>query len=331
MYIVRILVIFVFLLFGASTFADVSPKIPTFQDQVIEAIVRASYGEPNLLDNILAKKGFPPPQDYYSFSRLVWRSFELNDAYETWPEIVKLETAYVMAEAAVSGSGNRLLQDIAQDIKQNHNIAISQEPELQSYFTELSILLQPFKQPEKYVFTILTVKEVQNARQRLDPQVQRTIDIISKYAPAFPGGTVRAMGRCCAIPEKRAFEIMRESSSIREALALAISTGTLPPELLARVSRLLLFAIDNNIAVEQELKDQHTAELDRERERIAEEKYRNKYEFWGLGAGILGSEALRNSRSSFGSKPNGSSTNNRWTENIKQTYRPTYRPPARGR
>jgi hypothetical protein len=327
MYIARILVIFVLLLFGASTFADVSPRISTFQDQAIEAIVRSSYGEANLLDNILMKKGFPPSKDSNISSRLAWISFVLNDAYETWPEIVKLETAYVMAEAAIPGSGDNLLRDIALDIER-HNKAISLEPALQSYYTEMSFLLQPFNQPKKYACAILSVSETQNARQRLDSRVQRTIDIISKYAPAFPGGSVRAMDRCCKISEKKAFEILRESPSIREALALAILTGTLPPELQARVSRLVLFAIDNNIAIEQELMDEHKLELDieRNREREAMETNRKAYEAFGLGA-ALGLGTFKKPKATFDDLRQGFSPKDSWTVKPRtEPYRPRPRP-----
>ena len=72
------------------------------------------------------------------------------------------------------------------------------------------------------------------------------------YTPLFPGGPINAMARCCSISEKSAYEILRESSSIENAIEKAIQRGKLPPSILGKLKLLYEYVRAHNIAIESE-------------------------------------------------------------------------------
>ena len=217
----------------------------SFITKKIEYFTSSITNDSNELDLILEKANFPPTSRKYVYYS-IWD-------YPSWSSIRKLETAYMMAEANKAGSGEKLLKDLAFEIAK-HNIAIVDEPGLKNYFpegkdtldkVERNIRIYKFKTPNK--------NEIKRLRDQIPKEITSAIETISKYAPSLAGGTTNAMAKCCNIAEEKAFEIIRNSSSIQEILEVAIKTGIKPPSMLERLKALFEFTKRYNKSIELEI------------------------------------------------------------------------------
>ena len=216
-------------------------------EERISTLMEALPNNGNELDALLMKKGFPPRYKVFYYFRDLWN-------FNEWPNIRKLETVYVMAEANKTGSGEKLLKDLAFEIANKHNIAIVDEPGLKSYFPEGKDTVKNIKNSKRnYKFKSLSDNKVDELRERLDLKIRSIIKAISIYTPSFPGGPINAMARCCSISEKTAYEILRKSSSIETAIEKAIESGKIPSSILSKLKLLYEYVRGNNIAIESEV------------------------------------------------------------------------------
>ena len=211
-----------------------------FVKEKIDRLSSIITSEINELDRILERKGFTQKSSFFSLE------------YSEWSNYRKLETAYLMAEAADKNSGIKLLKSISLEIA-DRNIAITKEKILQDFFPERENTREIGKNKDHFKFKELKNSKTKNLHTEIPKEVSQIIERISIYTPSVPGGTAIAMAKCCNISEKKAFEIIRKSSSLSQALEMAIRTGALPPSLLERLKALYNFTKRNNKAVEFEI------------------------------------------------------------------------------
>ena len=243
------LIILIIICINSTSKAGQSSELDTYILEKVISLTESISKDSDQLNSILEKKGFPPK----------WKVFYLFSSfsdYPEWPNIRKLETAYIMAELSKEGSGIKLLKDISFEIAIDHNIAISHENSLKIFFPkqEFTEELQNFKN-KKYSFSSMSDSELDKTRSEINPHIRTLIEVISQYVSQIPGGLVIALNNCCSISEVDAYKILRKSETVQHVLEQALLKGKVPKSILERLNILFALAERNNIAIKAEKDD----------------------------------------------------------------------------
>ena len=224
---------FVFLL---ATTALCEASIPNEFREVFRALVFAVSRDSQITDQALKRVGFPPDNQL----KEEWR------AWRKWPDERKLEAAYIAAEEGKKGQGELLIRFIARSVAQEVD-TIRDEKALAKFFPEYRAAGLPSEAPPKdFTFKLSTSG---NFVKRAPEHVQEMIKAITRHSGSYPGGLPHLFARCCGIHNDRAYDILRKSSSIENAVERAIVEGTLPPVLKEKLINALKEVSRYNIAV----------------------------------------------------------------------------------
>jgi hypothetical protein len=217
-----------------SLFANaqtISDKISTPDQNAIRAIAATLAPVPDRADAVL---------ESVNFSKVA----RTIPNFHQWPALRKIETAYF---SAVSGGGpsegDKFLLVISKVIAEDHSNAIRSEIALRPYFDNES----PINRGGVRFGSI-----PKERAPSVNANTRAAILAIERYVERVPGGMQSVMARCCNIDPTRAYDILRTSPSRSEALIKAVKFGDLPPELQARLLRLIVTTAETTRAVTYE-------------------------------------------------------------------------------
>jgi hypothetical protein len=164
---------------------------------IIDKLAEYALPSDDSISRVVRSLGYSP-----STPENVWRSF---------PALRKLDSAYRAAEGAQSGNGRRFLAEAVRRLSSEVE-SIRNDPELKRYVTET-----PAGR------TSLTFNETAGRTlTAIDGQAYQIITRISDYAErGVLGGASTVLTRELGLSEMEAYEILRLSSSTREALVSA--------------------------------------------------------------------------------------------------------------
>lgn len=190
-------------------------RLPPNVETQINTIVQQSTAP---VHQVLKRHGFPPP------------GVKLEDWRGTWSATGSLDLAYRSAEKAAPGSGRELLNRIHWDyVALNPAMAAPEGP-------------RPAGQ-RSFKFASLVAADLES---RLPEPAERIVRAISRHADAKLRGF---LGRCCGIDDARLERIIRESSSVTDAIRSVLRDGRIPPELRTRLALLLEGVVSTNPAI----------------------------------------------------------------------------------
>jgi hypothetical protein len=217
----------------------------------ILSIATTAEADTRRTELLMERLGYPPSE--WSSEAQQWRNFK------QWPLERKIETAWLSAEEARSGDGNRFLNELAKEISK-YNHAITSEPELKTFFAQDS------RPTEKAAFRFVAPWDIpaEKVAAGAPPEVRKIVTAVAKHAGSYPGGTLHLVSRCCNIPESTAWELLRKSSSIEEALHKAVEIGDLPPEKAERIAQLLREGLNFDAAISAEIDNPKLREVMRQ-------------------------------------------------------------------
>jgi hypothetical protein len=216
---------------GASwCLARAEDQLPPQADAAINQIASRAQADQQVLAGLLRRYGFPPSD----WTQEAWREFP------AMPGIEQLEFAWLSAERAETGAGDKLLENIIADYKVL-NTSAAAEPALKAIEHSGQLHFQ---------FAVLQGTDI----GPLPSRVETLLDGLSRHVD----GQLRAhIGRCCGIEGADARRILRSARNPKEALRIALREGLLPPELVKKLAFLIdgVAAIDPSVSLEAELAD----------------------------------------------------------------------------
>jgi hypothetical protein len=203
-------------------------QLPPSSESVIDLLAKRAEQEQRVMASLLERYGFPPR----SWSEQDWRLQQLS-AYE------QLEFAWRSAEKARTGTGDLFLANVTSEYREL-NTSAAADP-----------VLRNLRHSGRTTFEFALLHAPDFAAP-LPESIERILDAVSRHAD----GALRGhMGRCCGIEGTSARQIFRSAQNAKDALRLALRQGTLPPELVNRIARLLesVSAFDSSVAFATEL------------------------------------------------------------------------------
>ncbi|WP_127623298.1 hypothetical protein [Sinorhizobium meliloti] len=220
------------MLFSSLSFGQQNPITPADR-RAIEAAAAALDADGAYFETLLRNFGFPPPE-----LAAEWRGIA------EWPIDRQLEAAWRAAEQVTPGAGEQFLHAYARQVAQS-NDAIRHEEALRPVFPEpLDKPLQP-EPLRKFAFARPTGSL---ATEPLPPRIKAILPTIAAHADGYPGGLLAVVRQCCSLEERRAVEKILAADNIEEVLEDALRNGNFPPELKAKLAKLLEIVARQNLA-----------------------------------------------------------------------------------
>ena len=187
--------VLVFVLWCGLSFVTVAQTTDQEHRAVVEAVAKYHAFATDGLDQRLRDLGYVPPAD-----DTVWAAF---------PAVRKIEAAFVAAEEAAPGGGQRFLALLARALAQEYE-AIRYEPALATYFDDGPIRAVAFANIGWDGIADGTLGVVE----------RQAIAVVAKYAEGSGplGGIQGVLSTHFDLTGDRAYEILRSSRSPAEAL-----------------------------------------------------------------------------------------------------------------
>ncbi|MBY5482240.1 hypothetical protein HFO84_33705 [Rhizobium leguminosarum] len=226
-------VVAIVLLFSSLSFGQQNTITPADRS-AIEAAAAALDADGAYFETLLRNFGFPPPE-----LTAEWRGIA------QWPIDRQLEAAWRAAEQVTPGAGEQFLHAYARQVARS-NDAIRREEALRPVFPEpLDKPLQP-EPLRKFAFARPTGSL---ATEPLPPRIKAILPTIAAHADGYPGSLLAVVRQCCNLEERRAVEMILAADNIEEVLEDALRNGNFPPELKAKLAKLLEIVAKQNLAL----------------------------------------------------------------------------------
>ncbi len=178
---------------------------------VTEALAKYSISKNDLVSRTLLKIGYRPQ----------------NKEWNGYPVINKLRIAYIAAEEANAGDGEKVLSRIAKEVYKKYDGA-KDDLEVRK--------LNDIEAKDQFDFLHPTnLDEI-----KLDPEIRKGIESISKYTEKGAlGGTRRILLDFYGLSKDEAFDILSRSRSSKEALEVGITKAKIPPKQKVRMAEIV--------------------------------------------------------------------------------------------
>mgnify|MGYP000293315821 CR=1 FL=1 len=212
-------VFFSLLLFATLSGNLFSQSISSDDKKFIESLATyTSQSSSNTTAQLLAKYGYDESKIPSSITPSEWSQF---------PALRKIETAYLAAEEAVTGSGKLFLNALAQDLANDYDSAEHLLYEKNSILAKNDSYLNTIKGKTRN-FTFSQSINV-NQIPRLSGDVKKLILRISSYTEQGALGGLPGVLTRFGLNQDQVYDIIRKSTSHFEALQIGLSKSKIPP------------------------------------------------------------------------------------------------------
>ncbi|MER9082094.1 hypothetical protein [Mesorhizobium sp. M0895] len=221
------------LLFSTLSFGQQNTITPEDR-RAIGAAAAAVEADTAQFEVLLRNFGFPSPE-----LAAEWRGIA------DWTIDRQLEAAWRAAEQAVPNSGEEFLRAYARQVAPLNN-AIRHEEVLRHIFPEP---LDSEFRPEPIRKFKFARPLGARATEPLPPRIKAILPTIAEHATGYPGGLMALVRQCCSVEEARALEKILTANNMAEVLEDALRNGGFPPELKAKLAKLLEIVAKQNLAL----------------------------------------------------------------------------------